>query len=848
VSEAVYDGLGRTVTARQSEGGGVWTSVETQYDGLGRVWKVSNPSRGAASEWTVTAYDELSRVVSVTAPGGAVTATNYSGATATVTDPGGKVKKLTRDGVGRVTTVVEAPGTGDEVTTSYTYNALDSLRTVNQAGQTRTFLYDTLGRLTSADNPETGVVNYNEYDLNGNLTRKTDARGVVTALEYDDLDRLKRKSYTLVSGVEATSQVDFLYDTDVAIAGVGTENRAVGRLTQVSNGSSTTVYRWDGLGRVLASRQTPAGGTGYVFQYTQGPAGLTGMTYPSGRVVTWGYDGAGRVQTVSGQKDAVATSYLAGITYAPHGGVDQMTVGAAGRIEQWCYNNRLQVTVVRLGTVGTGACAAQGGGDLFRVENGYGAAANNNGNVLSQVVGRGSQSWTESFTFDGLSRLTGAAEGASGGGTGWSRSYGYSAVGNGWVSANSGVGLNSFTPVSPSNFNAKNQVALQGATYDLAGNQAAIGGYVLGYDGEGRLAKSTLSGVTTVYEYDGEGRRVKRGGVVLVYDAQGRLSAEYGGTGQSGVRYLTGDHLGSTRVVTDGSGTVEQCLDYLPFGELLGAGLNGRTCGALEEPRAKFTGKERDAETGLDYFGARYFSGAQGRFTSPDPPLLDQHIDDPQSWNLYAYGRNNPLRYVDPTGNAIELLGDEEARKKELALLQKSLGNDKAASRVYINEVKDGDTTRYFVGIQGDVGSFMKMSDTSHDLANLVQHKEVVEFGLTSQDLSSFGGAVTYEKGDIGNQNVRTLVNPSQIHIAEERLDPRSIFGAQFWGKGAVNPFTPGVAAWHEFGHAWGYINGRAGDATNKESLDWENRMRVQLYGPLGPHNAPRIRHIQSRR
>jgi hypothetical protein len=66
------------------------------------------------------------------------------------------------------------------------------------------------------------------------------------------------------------------------------------------------------------------------------------------------------------------------------------------------------------------------------------------------------------------------------------------------VSANSGVGLNSFTPVSPSNFNAKNQVALQGATYDLAGNQAAIGGYVLGYDGEGRLAKSTLSGVKTV--------------------------------------------------------------------------------------------------------------------------------------------------------------------------------------------------------------------------------------------------------------------------------------------------------------------------------------------------------------
>jgi len=60
--------------------------------------------------------------------------------------------------------------------------------------------------------------------------------------------------------------------------------------------------------------------------------------------------------------------------------------------------------------------------------------------------------------------------------------------------------------------------------------------------------------------------------------------------------------------------------------------------------------KERDAETGLDYFGARYFSGAQGRFTSPDAPFADQHTIDPQSWNLYAYVRNNPLKNTDPNG------------------------------------------------------------------------------------------------------------------------------------------------------------------------------------------------------
>lgn len=63
-----------------------------------------------------------------------------------------------------------------------------------------------------------------------------------------------------------------------------------------------------------------------------------------------------------------------------------------------------------------------------------------------------------------------------------------------------------------------------------------------------------------------------------------------------------------------------------------------------------FTGKERDAETGLDYFGARYYSGAQGRFSSPDPPFMDQMEGDPQSWNMYSYVRNNPLRFIDPTG------------------------------------------------------------------------------------------------------------------------------------------------------------------------------------------------------
>jgi len=66
--------------------------------------------------------------------------------------------------------------------------------------------------------------------------------------------------------------------------------------------------------------------------------------------------------------------------------------------------------------------------------------------------------------------------------------------------------------------------------------------------------------------------------------------------------------------------------------------------------RQELTSKERDIETGLDYFGARYYANTQGRFTSPDEPFWDQDKIEPQSWNLYSYVQNNPLGFIDPTG------------------------------------------------------------------------------------------------------------------------------------------------------------------------------------------------------
>jgi|GEM_PF-1793937 len=171
----------------------------------------------------------------------------------------------------------------------------------------------------------------------------------------------------------------------------------------------------------------------------------------------------------------------------------------------------------------------------------------------------------------------------------------------------------------------------------------------------------TGSTVIASYTYDAEGRRVSKatGGVTtyFVYDAAGQLMAEYGGPTPSvtGTQYYVTDYLGSTRMVLNGVGGCLQRMDYAPFGGQITR--SGQECyGSTAGNKPMFTGQMRDEEsaagthTGLDYFNARYMWAAIARFTSPDAPLVDQHAGDPQSWNLYAYVRNNPLRFVDPTG------------------------------------------------------------------------------------------------------------------------------------------------------------------------------------------------------
>jgi RHS repeat-associated protein len=212
-------------------------------------------------------------------------------------------------------------------------------------------------------------------------------------------------------------------------------------------------------------------------------------------------------------------------------------------------------------------------------------------------------------------------------------------------------------------------------------NSGSVATYV--YDAAGRRVRKTASGTTTEYVYD-------LGGAVVAefvgatwtkgYVYLGGLLAQY----SSGTTYFAvKDHLGSTRVLSTVAGGPHESYDFAPYGEPVGA--QGTTTAK------KFTGKERDAESGLDYYGARYYASLAGCFQSPDLPFIDQHPTNPQSWNLYAYARNNPLKFIDPSGNFATMVNGQattvtldclELRGDMMGLVQSQTAKERLARAV----------------------------------------------------------------------------------------------------------------------------------------------------------------------
>ena len=732
-SRTTTDMIGRPILTEQTEDGTNYSiSARKIYEQMGRITYASNPARSGAAAtdgWTRSTADAVGRVTEIATFGGAsqppATGTNgnwtgsvttvYDANKTTVTDQANKSRRSEVDGLGRLINVVEDPN-GLAYQTNYTYDVFGNLETVVQGVQTRTFTYDSLSRLRTATNPESGTISYT-YDDNGNLVTKQDARSVTTTFVYDGINRPTAKTYT-----DGTPRVDYFYDAQTLPGGAPSFDRgsANGRLVAVTYaGSSAGTYRgYDAAGAVLRQIQK-TDAVNYLVEASYNLNGsMASETYPSvpaagdRRVITFSYDNAARLSALA----SAATSYapsagVSGISYGAHNGLTS-EIYDNSLIHQVTYNSRLQPNEIKLGTSGTPT-------SVVDLTYNYGTS-NNNGNLQSVSYSGGGISYTQSFGYDQLNRLTTANEN---GGANWSQANGYDRYGNRWIDLGGGNQSLHFNA-------ANNRITDGGYGYDAAGNLLNDGLHAYAYDAENKISKVDN---VSAYVYDGEGRRVRKligENLRFVYDIGGQQIAEldgangtlkkeyiYGPSGlmatieptsvnSNGTRYPTSDNLGSPRLLTNSAAGVVSRHDYMPFGEEISSGIGGRGSGigfgATDGLRQKFTQKERDNETGLDFFGARYFASTQGRFTSPDPLQASAHVARPQTWNRYSYAVNNPLRFIDPTGQVDEDPDDPKVRVKTTTTVVDVQERTRSGAVVQHAQVTITETQNQLTNAQGD--------------------------------------------------------------------------------------------------------------------------------------------------
>jgi RHS repeat-associated protein len=500
--------------------------------------------------------------------------------------------------------------------------------------------------VTSAATPETAqcAATYT-YNSNGDLaTRVAPAPNqalcttkVTTTYSFDALHRLTGMTYS-----NGNPSVTYYYD-QTSYNGLTITN-GKGRRTGMSDGSGYTAWSYDAAGRVLTERQT-IGTVTKTASYSYNLDGsMASVTYPSGRTVSYDIQADGRPSYAKDTANSV--NYALNTTYAPHGGLSSVVEGQTGTFSGITlsagYNNRLLPT--SLTATSTNGTAMNLGFSYFA-----------NGNVQTVTNNRNTNR-TESVTYDSLNRVSTAQSAATSGADCWGQSIptdgtGYDRYGN---LMNVNVSKCSAQSLSIS-VDANNHVG--GDTYDAAGEVTNDGLTAYTFDAEGRM---TAAGSTT-YTMDGDGKRVKKSSGTLYWygvgasvlaetDSSGNTTNEYiyfaGRTarrdGSGNVYYYFADQIGSSRAITNATGSLCYDADFYPLGGERTPYVN--TCAQ----NYKFAGMERDPETGNDHTMFRQYASNLGRWMSPDPLAGD--VTNPQSLNRYAYVMNNPTSSIDPLG------------------------------------------------------------------------------------------------------------------------------------------------------------------------------------------------------
>jgi RHS repeat-associated protein len=575
--------------------------------------------------------------------------------------------------------------------TLYSYDPLGNLLGVNQKGdgsqaaRVRTFTYDSLSRLQTAFNPESGNTLYG-YDADGNMLQRTlpaanQAQGSTATQTisycYDALNRVTGKADSarncsngqLPAG---TAAVSYTYDAGP---------NAIGHLVSLTDPAGSASFTYDVLGRMSSEQRTTAGITKTIgYSYDLGNS-LYQLTYPSGSVVTYTPDAAGRTLSVIDGGNNI--NYITGATYGADNSLTGFTSGSngsfAGITSGLQYNPRLQlcrITALTSGTLPSSCTDATHIGNVLDLGYNFNLGVANNGNA-SAVTNYKDTTRSQSFTYDQLNRLTSAQNNGSdcsqkllnGATKFWGNSYNYDAWGN--------LTQKTVTKCSAENWSASvgsNNQLQSGYVYDAAGNMThnATANVNYTYDAENRLTGAGGYG----YTYDADGNRVEKStagasptgtiywyssvGIIAESDLSGIMQHEYvffdgdrvarKDLATNSVAYYFADHLKTTSIITDASGTITEDEDFSPWGAELPFVNN-------DSNDYKFTGKKRDVESTLDYFGARYYSNTFGRFLTPDwspgPATIPYaHLERPQTLNLYSYVDNNPINGMDADGHA----------------------------------------------------------------------------------------------------------------------------------------------------------------------------------------------------
>ena len=441
------------------------------------------------------------------------------------------------------------------------------------------------------------------YDKSGNLTSQTDSKGQTIHFQYDPLNRLWSKNYP--NGTSIT----YSYDGRSAYNWYGAQvtNYGVGRLTEVvdnspENSSGIVQFFYDKQGRTTGVIRTiDQNRYGAQFQYDQ-LGHITNIGYPDGDQVNYAYDRAGNMASVS---NSSLVPYAVFSNY-----------NAFGQVKNIAFNNGVNSTLSydpatsRLSELST-VSPVSGQAQDFTYN------YDNNGNIMG--ITDHVNSTAQTFTYDWLNRLS-TANGPYG-----SLSYSPDATGD---------------IANPEVASSRNEQTL---TYDYDNRVTSVstGGSTLAsfvYDYTGARVKKISYGGTSITTYVNKLFEIRNGIITKHIFAGGSRIASITA---SNITYHHPDHIGSLNIATNSSGSVAQAVAYTPYGDVF------TNTGSITQ--YLFTGQELDSETGLYYFGARYYDAAQGRFISPD--TIVQSPGNPQTLNRYAYAGNNPLSFVDPTGH-----------------------------------------------------------------------------------------------------------------------------------------------------------------------------------------------------